>query len=166
MSLDTKDLGIGKLMQQLERLGELRVTFGYQGASGQAKHPGAKVSVAKIAAFQEFGTATAPARPLGQHTMEENRDAFADAAKSAISDIVDGRASSANKAVQAVGEIAVSAARKTIDRSRDWAEANAPSTIAKKGHDQPLIGEYAQLYSQVSWAIRKGDRIVKQGGEG
>ena len=164
--LDIRDLGIGKLREQLAELGRTRVTFGYQGPSGAAIHPEAGgASVARVAAWQEFGTTTAPARPLGRHTMEANRDAFADAAKRAIADVIDGRATP-EAAVERVGEVALSALRKTIDTSRIWAEANAASTVRAKGHDQPLIGGYGILYDQASWAVRVDGRIVRQGGEG
>lgn len=166
MALEIKDLGIGKLREQLAKLGRTRVTYGYQGPSGAAKHPakGATVSVAQVASFSEFGTASAPARPLLRHTAEENRDNFKDAAKRAISDVVDGRAEP-EVATEAVGELAVAALRRTISRSREWAEPNAASTVRAKGHDQPLVGEEQSLTLSASWAVRVDDAIVKQGGE-
>lgn len=166
MPLEIKDLGIEKLREQLAKLGRTRVTYGYQGPSGQAKHPakGATVSVAQVAAFNEFGTASAPARPLLRHTAEENRETLKDAAKRAISDVVDGRAEP-EAATEAVGELAVAALRRTISRSREWAEPNATSTVRAKGHDQPLVGEEQSLTLSASWAVRVDGEIVKQGGE-
>lgn len=166
--LDIRDLGIGKLREALAELGRTRVTFGYQGPSGAAAHPDPSArgaSIAKVASWQEFGTPTSPARPLGRHTMEANRDAFAAAAKRAIADVIDGR-STPEIACERVGDLALSALRKTIDTSREWAEANAASTIRAKGHDQPLVGGYATLYDQASWAVRVDGKIVRQGGEG
>lgn len=168
--LDIRDLGIGKLREALAELGRTRITFGYQGPSGAAAHPEAGgASVALVAAWMEFGTPDAPfpspARPLGRHTMEANRDAFAAAAKRAIADVIDGRATP-EIACERVGDLALRALRKTIDRSREWAKANAASTIRAKGHDQPLVGGTGTLYDQASWAVRVDGKIVRQGGEG
>jgi hypothetical protein len=167
--LQIKDLGITKLRAKLAELAASRLTFGYQGPSGGQQHPGAKkvgTTVAAVARWNEFGTATAPARPMGRHTMEENRDAFRAATRKAISDVIDGRAE-ADAAVEAVGEVAVAALRRSISRSREWAEANAASTIRKKGHDQPLVGEHQTLTTHASWAVRDKatGSIRRQGGE-
>ncbi len=157
------DLGIGALKEQLAKLASMRVTIGYQGETGAEPHPGAKdASVATVAHWQEYGTKYAPARPLGKHTMEQNREAFARAAERAVVDLVDGRLDTAEAAGEQLGRVGLTALRKTIDTSREWAEANAESTIAAKGHDQPLIGEHAKLYSNASYAVRDGDRIVVQ----
>ncbi len=163
MSVDTTDLGLGSVRELLDDLKDTTVTFGYQGPSGEAKHPGASESVAAIAAKQEFGTKNAPARPLGRVTMDRNRKEFGDATKKAIADVIDGRSTDATDAAEPLGVLAVRELRKTIDMSRDWAEENKPSTIAKKGHDQPLVGEFGMLYESASYAVRKGGDIVKQG---
>ena len=92
--LEIKDLGIGALKKKLAELAASRLTFGYQGPSGAAQHPGAKkvgTTVAAVARWNEFGTATAPARPMGRHTMQENKAAFKAATRKAISDVIDGR---------------------------------------------------------------------------
>ncbi len=165
--LEIKDLGIAKLRKQLAELASTKLTFGYQGPSGAEKHPGAKqgTPVAAVARWQEFGTATAPARPMGRHTMEENREAFKALGKKTISDVIDGRAEP-DIAIAAAGDKCVEALRRTISRSREWAEPNAPSTAAKKGHDQPLVGEHQTLTTHASWALRdKNGTIRKQGGE-
>lgn len=157
------DLGIERLKQALAELGKTRVTFGYQGASGAEEHPGAPGStVAQVAAWNEYGTDSSPARPMGAHTMEANRERFTEAAKRAIADVVDGRVETALEAGEQLGQVALTAIRKTIDTSREWAAANAESTIRAKGHDQPLIGEHAKLYSNASYAVRVDGEIVKQ----
>lgn len=163
------DLGIGKLREAMAQLGKTSVTFGYQGDTGAEQHPGApEYTVAQIAYMHEYGKGVHggdvdfPARPLGQHTMDANRDAFVAAAKRALSDLIDGRAEDVDGVAQSLGEQALTALRKTIDTSREWAEANAASTVRAKGHDQPLIGEHAKLYENASYAIRRDGAIVKQ----
>jgi hypothetical protein len=164
MTLDTRDLGLGKIRKVLDDLKETTVTFGYQGPSGEAHHPGTEnASVAQVAAWQEFGTSKAPARPLGRVTMERAKGAFESATSKAIADVIDGRATTAEDAATALGVLAVQELRKTIDTSREWAEENRPSTIQRKGHDQPLVGEFGKLYEAASYAIRRNGEIVKQG---
>ncbi len=163
MTLETKDLGLGKIRDLLEELKTVSVTFGYQGASGEAKHPGADVSVATVAAFQEFGTINTSPRPFGRVTMERNVEAFAEAQRKALADVIDGRKTDAFDVVLPIGILAVRELRKTIDMSREWAEANADSTVRRKGHDQPLVGEYGTLYSAATYAIRVNGMIEKQG---
>lgn len=163
--VEIRDLGIGKLREQIAAMRDTAITFGYQGASGAEQHPDAgSATVATVAAWNEYGTVTASARPMGRTTMEENRDAFRELVKRTIANVIDGRAD-ADGALEAAGEEAVAALRRTIARSREWAEANAASTVRAKGHDQPLIGEHQTLHTNASWAIRRGGVIVAQGGE-
>lgn len=54
--------------------------------------------------------------------------------------------------------------RDAIDDSRSWAEPLAPSTIARKGHDHPLV-ETGHMRNAVSYAERRNGVIVTQGGE-
>lgn len=163
--LEIKDLGIGKLKKQLADLAKLSITFGYQGASGSAQHPGTPgVTIAQLAAFAEFGTENADARPLGRHTLVENRDLFREATKKVFAEIVDGRADP-DVAVQGMGELTLQKLRETIARSREWAVENKKSTIDAKGHDQPLVGEFDSLTTNASWAVRRNGAIVRQGGE-
>jgi hypothetical protein len=165
--IDIKDLGIAKLKKQLQIMAKTSITFGYQGPSGAAIHPATKgknpVSVARVAAWQEFGTKKAPARPLGRTTMEDNKKLFTTANKRALSDVIDGRAEP-EEAMAVVGAVTVAALRKTISRSREWAQANTDSTVANKGHSHPLIGSDQKLTTNAAWAIRRGGRIIAQGG--
>ena len=162
--IEENDLGLGKIQDVLEDLKSMSVTFGYQGPSGAAHHPGTEdSSVADVAAWQEFGTPTAPARPLGRATLERAADAFGDEQRKALADVIDGRESKALQVALPIGILAVRELRKTIDMSRDWAVENADSTILKKGHDQPLVGEYGMLYEAASYAIRVDGKIVAQG---
>lgn len=162
--VDFKDFGIGKLKADLAELRETKITIGWQGESGAEKHPGADASVATVAAWQEYGTETAPARPSLVQTFERHRADFILAAKRMLADVVDGRKNK-DAAETGLGDFAVDKLRETIDDSRSWAEPNAESTARAKGHDQPLIGLYGKLRANTSWAIRRNGAIVRQGGE-
>lgn len=170
-----KDLGIGKLKADLAKLRASKITIGYQGSSGAATHPDANASVATVAQWMEFGTpgsddreydqprSMIPSRPFLRVTFERSADVFVEATRKALSDFVDGRAE-VEEIEQRLGEIGVAEVRRTIDDSRSWAEPLAESTIAAKGHDQPLL-DSGTLRDSASWAVREGDTIRRQGGE-
>jgi hypothetical protein len=170
-----KDLGIGKLKADLAALRAAKITIGYQGSSGAATHPDADASVATVAQWMEFGTpgsddrnydsprSMIPSRPFLRVTFERAGGDFVEAARKALSDLVDGRAT-VEEVEARLGELGVSEVRKTIDDSRSWAEPLADSTVQAKGHDQPLL-DSGTLRDSASWAVREGDTIRRQGGE-
>jgi hypothetical protein len=162
-SIQFKDFGIGRLKADIQRLKTRKITLGLQGASGAAKHPAADATVAQVAAWNEYGTDTSPARPFLAETFERHEDELVAKLRRGISDLVDGRAS-VEQAIANVGEAGVDAVRDTIDQAEEWAEPLAESTKARKGHGQPLI-DSDTLRGSISWAERNGDSIVQQGGE-
>lgn len=159
-----RDLGIGKLRAELAELRSASITIGYQGDSGAATHPNAEgASVAEVAAWNEYGTVHAPARPALE-TAFARSSRFEPEIKRAMSDLIDGRRSSAAEAQAAIGAAAVAAVRASIDDSRSWADPLAPRTIRDKGHDQPWV-ESGVLRASASWAVRRNGVIVAQGGD-
>lgn len=161
---DLRDLGIGKLRKQLAAMGGKRITVGWQGASGAQEHIDGDVTVADVGLFMEFGTVNAPARPAVRTTLDRHEKAARDEIRRGLSDVIDGRATP-EQVEERVGDLLVAKLRETIDDAKQWAEPLAPSTAAAKGHDRPLV-DTGHLRSQASWAVRKGDRIERQGGEG
>lgn len=172
--INMKDLGIGKLREQLALLAKTRITVGWQGDTGAAPHPNADASVAQVAMWHEYGTpgsddqqydqprSMIPSRPTLRVAFERNRAEFVDAVKRALSGVIDGR-HDLDDAVAQIGETGVAAVQATIDDSRSWAEPLAASTIARKGHDQPLI-DTGTMRDAVSWAEREGGSIKRLGG--
>lgn len=162
------DLGLEDLQRELAELRKSEITIGWQGATGAEQHPEAPVdtSVAQVAAWQEYGTEDAqgavlvPARPMLSTTFEENERDFDKATRKGISDIVDGRAN-ATEAVEALGNTGLRKLRKTMDQSKRWADELSPATIARKGHDQPLL-DSGKMRDAASWALRRGETIVTQ----
>lgn len=164
MAVEVRDLGVAKLKSELATLGKSRVTLGYQGPSGAAKHPEADASVAEVAAYNEYGTSTAPARPFLRTTMDRQGEALHRQLRKGVSDLIDGRADEADEVLSTVGETGVEAIRQTIDDAKSWAEPLSPVTVAAKGHDRPLV-DTKVMRDSASWAIRRGGTIVQQGGE-
>lgn len=174
MTVEVRDLGIGKLKADAETLQRQRVTVGYQGPSGQAKHPGAEASVAQVAAWQEFGTPGSddrqydqvrghvPSRPFVRTGLAKYQAEIAAAIKLAFQRLLGGDAT-VEEAQSGVGERMVEAVQQSILDARAWAKPLAPATIKAKGHDDPLI-ESGALYDAASYAVRDGATILRTGG--
>ena len=66
-----KDMGAKKISEQLDYLGELFLTIGFQGATALALYPNKStpINVATVALYNEFGTQNAPARPFMRRTI-------------------------------------------------------------------------------------------------
>lgn len=107
------------------------------GILGTQKYPAkdgkGDVSVAQAAYWNEYGTATIPARPFFRNTIAEKQDEWADNAASRLQ--------------QADGDVGMALALIGDDVKGDIVETiqnfgepeNAPSTVKKKGFNKPLI---------------------------
>lgn len=86
--------------------------------------------------FAEFGTATAPARPVVRATLDAGRSKYARLMEAALFRAVDGK-SNARRALDAVGRVVADDLKKAI---LTWSDPpNAPETIRQKGKDDPLV---------------------------
>lgn len=140
VTVTRKDLGIGKLREDLKRLNDLRVNVGVIGEAAQRQHPNADgATVGEVANWVHFGTWNIPARPYIDHAIANSRSEVATASKRAAADLIDGRSTGPEGALTRVGEVLMRAVRESIDSAISWAEPLALSTIAKKGHAAPLV---------------------------
>lgn len=155
-----KDRGMkalaGRLGHGLDGLG-LRV--GVQGDAGNAKHPESDLSVAEIAAIQEFGSAPQriPARPFLGTAFEAHgswRSLIARAGRL----VVDGMAPA--DALLVVGKQAVQDVQAIIDTGARRFVPLAPSTVDNKGHADPLV-ETGTLREAISAEVHRGQTKVK-----
>lgn len=149
------DHGLEDLKGKIAELRGLSLTVGIQ---NDAKYPDG-TSVAEVALFQEYGTETIPARPFLRRPLYANRGAIAKRMAKEIGLAVRGKKEIVD-ALAAVGEFA--AGKVTSWIRRGTFKALAPSTIAKKGHAQPLIDSTLLLRS-VSWAVRRDGQIIREG---
>lgn len=173
--IEMRDLGIGKLRRDAEKLKTQRVTVGYQGPSGQAQHPNANATVAQIAAWQEFGTPGSddrqydktrrhiPSRPFMRTGFAKYQREIQVEVRAALQRVLIG-SSDVDAAQADIGERMVEAVRQSILDARAWAKPLAESTIERKGHSEPLI-ESGTLYNATSYVVKDGDKIVRTGGE-
>ena len=105
--------------------------------------------LAPIAAFNEFGTDTIPERSFLRSTVDENRTKYGTAMGAAIVDVLV-RGQTVEQAFGGLGELVqfdIQDKIEAIDHPR-----NAPSTIAKKGFDDPLI-ETGILHDSIDFEV-------------
>lgn len=89
--------------------------------------------IATYMTYNEFGTSTIPARPA----LRSAYDAKFDTAFKAMVDVFKGEKPSASKAKGAFAKVIKLAYKQSI---KTWSSPpNAPSTVARKGFNNPLI---------------------------
>ena len=140
-----------KFFAEIDKLKSLEVFVGYQ--SGDAEDNGA--DVAQVAMWNELGTSHMPSRPFLRMSGDDNVDKINSMCQSSLKEVVNG--GGAEQCLKKLGVFAVSLIQKKIE---DGSFApNAPSTIAKKGSDKPLIdtGRMRQSTKYVIRAKGSGD---------
>jgi hypothetical protein len=173
--VEVRDLGIGRLHRELAKLGELRLLVGVIGERAKAKHPNADASVGQVGAWMEFGTpgsddrtydqirSLIPSRPFVRHGMEPFRKGNR-MMKDAVSSLIDGRTTTADKAWNEVGKAAVESVQASLVDAGMWAQPLAESTVKAKGWSDPLIGPSSALFDAIAYSVRdKSGREVAGG---
>lgn len=89
-------------------------------------------SVAQVAYWNEYGTATIPARPFFRNTIAEKQDEWAEKAAELLKQSDD-----TNHALALIGEGVKGDIVKTIQNFSD--PPNADSTVKRKGFNKPLV---------------------------
>ncbi len=116
-----------EIAAKLEKASTLNVGF-LEGADYPDGTP-----VASVAAFNEWGTSRIPARPFFRSMSKAGQKHWADD----IGQILPANGYDAELTMNLMGEKLKGELQDSI---RNWSEPpNAPSTIAKKGFDKPLI---------------------------
>lgn len=142
--IDT-DRGFDELVKQLADLSkdDLSVEVGIFEEAGP--------EIVTRAAANEFGTATIPERSFMRSTIDEGKSKIADDLSNATENIL--RGEPAKSAMDGVGRRWAEEIKKTI---RDMSQPpNAPSTIAKKGRDDPLV-DSTDMMNAVTHKVKGG----------
>lgn len=128
------------IAQKVEKGGVLRVGF-LEGATYPATKSKPGLHVAQVAFWNEFGTSRAPPRPFFRTTIAKESATWGDnLGKAVVFYKYDGEL-----ALRAVGQAMRDDVEASIQR---WTTPpNAPSTIARKGFDKPLIHTAVMLRS-------------------
>lgn len=101
--------------------------------------------VAQVGFWNEYGTRTAPVRSFMRSTVEEHKQGWA---------VIFGKLlqhNDVNKSLNAVGAEMAGELTQAITLFSD--PSNAPSTIAKKGFDKPLIDD-GTMSRSISWEVQ------------
>lgn len=167
MTITTRDLGIGKLRKQLEDLKRCKILVGVQGEEAAKIHPVAKVPQGLLAFWLHYGTKRngeqyMPPRPYVERAITAIKEEAPQLMKRAISALVDGRAKDLGDALAPVGAAAVEQVTHEIDTAAQWAAPLAPSTIAAKGHDRPLVDTGA-IRGATSYTVHLDESIIAEG---
>lgn len=145
-----KDLGFDSVVKKLKGLRGTTVVVGLMGGAAHVYDDG--TTVVSVAAFNEFGTSTIPARPFIRSTMDEQRQNIGDLVQKLAGRIADGKIDR-DRAARFLGEFAKSKIQKKIVDLRE--PPNAQSTIDSKGSSNPLIDTGA-MRQAVTYAVVKG----------
>jgi len=142
---DTGGDGLRALAERLRR-GEHRVLVGVPRGAG-AEENGA--SLAQVAAWTEFGTATSPERPFLRGGVREALPQVRRLAASDLSGVARGTMTM-NTALERTGVIAAGEVKRYMVGSNF--APNAPSTIVAKGSSQPTVDD-AQLRQAITSVV-------------
>ena len=139
-----------RFLAEIDKLKELQVHVGYQ-AGAVTDDKG--VDLANVAAFNELGTVTSPARPFLRQSVDENTDKIKSMCAIQLTKLRDG--ATAEDILKALGVFQKGLVQeKIVDGSF---APNAPSTIRRKGSDKPLI-DTGKMRQSVNFVIKsKGE---------
>jgi hypothetical protein len=127
------DHGYRALMKRLGVIGNVTVYVGVRGQEGPVTID--RPDILSIATWNEFGTRRIPERSFLRATADQNAKKYERLLEAAVERMVDGV--HPQLAFGLVGEVAVGDVQRRIKARIP--PPNAPSTIASKGSDVPLI---------------------------
>lgn len=121
-----------KYFKELEQLAKMEVQVGFQADSGSYENG---ATLAEVAAYNELGTSSTPARPFMRKSFENHEKELQSACDQVNKTLAKG--GTTQQALDELGAFVKGLVQEEIV-SGDFAP-NADSTIAKKGSDKPLI---------------------------
>ena len=131
--------------KEIEKLKKLQVRVGYQQGEKFYESEGKKVDLLDVAMFNELGTSRTPSRPFMRDSVDDNAENISGFCKAQLKAISNG-SRDAETVLKQIGAMQVGLVQKTIVEGNFV--PNAPSTIAKKGSDKPLV-DTAQMRQSV-----------------
>ena len=138
-----------KFYREMKRLGKKDIFIGFQ--AGKAKSEDG-ADVATIAAYNELGTSTTPARPFLRQTADVNEGKIRAFCRREIKAVASGNKTT-EEALKRIGVYGVGLVKKQI-RHGDFFP-NAPATIRKKKSNKPLI-DTGRMRQSVTYIVRGG----------
>lgn len=157
MSVRIKDTdkGFSQFKKNFEKLGAVYAEAGV--LSGSGRYPDG-TGVAQNAAVQEYGSGKIPSRPFMRTSFDRNRLKYEGALKVIATKSTFGPAEVVDK-MKDLGAAAAIDMQRTI-RDKEF-QKNAPSTIARKGFDYPLVETGLLVSSIKSRVIKRRSKSKK-----
>ncbi len=122
-----------KFYREIEKLKKLQVRVGFQQGKAQEENG---ADICEVAAYNELGTSTTPARPFMAKSVDENEDAINAFLKQQMVLLAQGKLT-AEQLLKKIGVFQKGLIQDKIANG-DF-EPNAPSTIKRKKSERPLI---------------------------
>ena len=147
-----------QIVDEIDSLSNSFVLIGFQeGTVTKSQVKGnrrkqAGLNVAQIAAENEFGTSTIPARPFMTTSFDQNRDKISSAIAGEYDKIITG-GSTVKRSLNLLGLFGVDLVQKKIREIRY--PPNSPKTIAEKKSSKPLI-DFGQMIQSVRHKVVLG----------
>ena len=140
------DKGLADVLRQSSALNGTGVKVGIQ--AGQGQQDG--TDMLDIAVFNEFGTATIPARPFMQDAADKYHEDTGRVMEHLAKKVQEG--ADAGQALETLGQW-YQAQQQAHIRSGEF-QPNAPATVKRKGSSVPLIDK-GQLVNSVRYEVLK-----------
>lgn len=132
---------LNRLGVQATKASNVRIGF-LEGSTYPSAGPGSPVlPVATVAFWNEFGTSTAPPRPFFRDMISQKSPGWG----ASMAKIAKSQGPDAEKILTAMGRGIQGQLQQSINAFST--PANAPSTIARKGFNKPLIETAVMLHS-------------------
>lgn len=154
-----KDFGLAKILTAVQRAGIEKIQVGVVGPKASDLSEDGRLTNAEVAAINYYGSddGVVPARRFLDEPFKNTRREVTNIFARAVRQIL-AHPSAPEAALEEVGTKLARMVRDRIIATPGIGRPNAPSTVAKKGFNHPLVMSYA-LASAIS------HRLVRMGGE-
>lgn len=145
-----EDKGWDRITAELRSLSGKKVRVGVLSSAGD--HPDGDITIAEVAAFNEFGTRHIPARPFVSTAFDENLSKYErQLARDVRKATGQGGFMTAETVANRLGLRMQSDIQRKIVSLRE--PPNAPATIRKKGSSNPLI-DTGRMRQSISFEVK------------
>lgn len=149
-SIKIIDHGLSKIVGETARLADLEIAVGILSDKYDEEYDNG-MTLGEVATIQVYGTSKIPRRDFIGGTADAYREKAANVMQEKAGQVLDGNMTPED-AAEKVGEWLHGRMNTHIDNG-PW-ESNAPSTIKKKGRDEPLK-DTKRLYNAIGHEVRK-----------
>lgn len=158
MAGDVDDRVWKKLLAVAHNLDKAHVRVGVLASKGGSERvPGTDFDMVTLAAVHEFGSPAAgvPERSFIRRTFEQKRDELAQVCGLLAREIIT-KGMDPLKALARLGAWGAAEVKKTITQGEGVPPPNAPSTVAAKGSDRPLV-DTGRLVGSINFEVVEGE---------